>query len=183
MTEPFILALPYGICLSHPHSMMENTAFFSNVSVGGPYGWGALLVPFGTSRIKHQPFPESRPSKEMQQHTLASSLFCGKAGEKRPYLHRLRQCGRCIPWQSIKRKGSYHYEPLKSGGAGQNWTDDLLNAIQALSQLSYNPMYEKVFSEPWNESQPFFSHSPKTASKAPLEDTPSSPPFLRKAES
>ena len=38
MTEPFILALPYGICLSHPHSMMENTAFFSNVSAGGPYG-------------------------------------------------------------------------------------------------------------------------------------------------
>ena len=39
MTEPFILALPYGrICLSHPHSMMENTTFFSNVSVGGPNG-------------------------------------------------------------------------------------------------------------------------------------------------
>ena len=114
---------------------------------------------------------------------LSQLSFLRKSWRKRPYLHRIRRCDRRIPWRRTKRKGSYHYEPLKSGGAGQNWTDDLLNAIQALSQLSYNPMREEVFSEPWNESQPFFSHSPKTASKAPLKDTPSSPPFLRKAVS
>ena len=52
------------------------------------FRWRALWLrrfagyPFGASRIKHQPFPEARPSKEMPEHTLAKSLFCGKAGEK-----------------------------------------------------------------------------------------------------
>jgi hypothetical protein len=33
---------------------------------------------------------------------------------------------------------------IKTGGAGRDRTDDLLNAIQTLSQLSYSPIAEKT---------------------------------------
>ncbi len=33
-----------------------------------------------------------------------------------------------------------YFQLLKTGGANRNRTDDLLNAIQALSQLSYGPI-------------------------------------------
>ena len=66
------------------------------------------------------------------------------------------------------------------GGDKRDRTADLLNAIQALSQLSYNPMREEAFSEPRNESQPFFSWPRQKQSPKPsLKGTPSSPPFLR----
>jgi hypothetical protein len=46
----------------------------------------------------------------------------------------------------IKKKGQPLFgQPLVLfGGAGENRTRDLLNAIQALSQLSYNPMNANV---------------------------------------
>ena len=33
---------------------------------------------------------------------------------------------------------------FKTGGAGRDRTDDLLNAIQTLSQLSYSPIAKKI---------------------------------------
>ena len=39
---------------------------------------------------------------------------------------------------------------LKYGGAEENWTLGLLNAIQALSQLSYSPTAKKTFA--WKEA-------------------------------
>ena len=46
------------------------------------------------------------------------------------------------PFTSIKRKESSYRYSLFFGGDGRDRTDDLLNAIQALSQLSYAPKYK-----------------------------------------
>ncbi len=39
---------------------------------------------------------------------------------------------------------------LEFGGADRDRTDDLLNAIQALSQLSYGPTHGSIRAEDWN---------------------------------
>ena len=41
------------------------------------------------------------------------------------------------------------------GGARRNRTDDLFNAIEALSQLSYGPMFKKSLSSDWAEPPHF----------------------------
>ena len=44
--------------------------------------------------------------------------------------------------KGIYKRGSiYWIRMLKKSGADRDRTDDLLNAIQALSQLSYSPAY------------------------------------------
>ena len=48
------------------------------------------------------------------------------------------------PVSSEKNKGItqiFAKSPYLIGGASRDRTDDLLNAIQALSQLSYNPIF------------------------------------------
>tara|TARA_A100001037_G_scaffold223737_1_gene201661 strand:- start:136 stop:321 length:186 start_codon:yes stop_codon:yes gene_type:complete len=58
------------------------------------------------------------------------------------------------PEIGLKKESATAFEnkPLRledHGGAGQNRTDDLLNAIQALSQLSYSPIRpEKISNSP-----------------------------------
>ena len=44
---------------------------------------------------------------------------------------------------------SYRPEPAKTGGAGRDRTGDLLNANQALSQLSYSPRLSNLIEADW----------------------------------
>jgi hypothetical protein len=68
---------------------------------------------------------------------------CGKVAEV-AYAQRAREGDKKPARRILSRTGSY----ASCGGAGRDRTDDLLNAIQALSQLSYSPKTSKYSPRP-----------------------------------
>ena len=66
----------------------------------------------------------------------------GQFNEQRQRLLVSRKTGQALPDGTSLRaaKGKKSREKLKNGGAKRDRTADLLNAIQALSQLSYSPI-------------------------------------------
>ena len=57
-------------------------------------------------------------------------------------------------------------------GAGRDRTDDLLNAIQTLSQLSYSPLVKKIIYSDLIKSPTFFMSSPIPEIAPPIVPQP-----------
>ena len=92
-------------------------------------GWGKGIYLFSFLKIIGSPTKLAMRAKRWAGQSTKSSEFCSKK-----FRAKFR-----ISHQKV-RESSPAMIPLLSGGAEGDRTPDLLNAIQALSQLSYNPL-------------------------------------------
>lgn len=90
-------------------------------------------------------------SESSVQGPLAHSRPSSHRRRKKPYADRRWNLYGTLKAQialARRRRGRYiceKYQTFSGGGARRNRTDDLFNAIEALSQLSYGPIFSCRF--------------------------------------
>ncbi len=94
--------------------------------------------------------------KSCLHKVLHSSVNFGKEkGNENAHLQHSRRWA----FEKITREGPFPYI-LNHGGAERDRTADLLNAIQALSHLSYSPTGDVLFNISYNSSQAYVTDWP-----------------------